>query len=125
MMSVGRERRRELRGDVGRRALDDFQLFVLVRIIDEHHEQEAVELRFGQRIGALLLDRVLRGQHEERIGQQVPLAADGDLLLLHGFQQAACVFGGVRLISSASTMLANSGPGRKRNSRVPVACLPE
>ena len=28
---------------------------------------------------------------------------------------AACVFGGVRLISSASTMLANSGPGRKRN----------
>ena len=32
-------------------------------------QQETVELGFGQRIGALLLDRVLRGQHEERIGQ--------------------------------------------------------
>ncbi len=34
---------------------------------------------------------------------------------------AACVLGGVRLISSASTMLAKIGPSRKRNSRVPVA----
>ena len=33
---------------------------------------------------------------------------------------AACVFGGVRLTSSASTTLANSGPSRKRNSRAPV-----
>ena len=44
-------------------------------------------LRFGQRIGAFLLDRVLRGQHEERIGQLVPHAADGDLPLLHRFEQ--------------------------------------
>ena len=33
---------------------------------------------------------------------------------------AACVFGGVRLISSASTMLAKSGPSRNRNSFSPV-----
>ena len=39
-------------------------------IVDEHVEHEAVELRFGQRIGAFLLDRVLRGQHEERLGQR-------------------------------------------------------
>ncbi len=32
---------------------------------------------------------------------------------------AACVFGGVRLISSASTTFAKTGPGTKRNSRVP------
>ena len=33
---------------------------------------------------------------------------------------AACVFGGARLISSASTMFANTGPGAKRNARLPV-----
>ena len=33
-----------------------------------HFEHEAVELGFGQRIGALLLDRVLGGQHQERSG---------------------------------------------------------
>ena len=33
---------------------------------------------------------------------------------------AACVFGGVRLISSARMTLENSGPSRKRNSRPPV-----
>ena len=30
------------------------------RVVDEHLHQEAVELRLGQRVGALLLDRVLR-----------------------------------------------------------------
>ena len=34
--------------------------------------------------------------------------------------RAACVLGGVRLISSARITLANSGPSRKRNSRLPV-----
>ena len=33
---------------------------------------------------------------------------------------AACVFGGVRLISSASTMLAKIGPGTKTNCLRPV-----
>ena len=34
---------------------------------------------------------------------------------------AACVLGGVRLISSASTMLAKIGPRTKRKFRCPVA----
>src|SRR5262245_7662178 len=34
---------------------------------------------------------------------------------------AAWVLGGVRLISSASTMLSNTGPGRKVNLRLPVS----
>ncbi len=34
---------------------------------------------------------------------------------------AACVFGGARLISSASTMLANTGPWTNWNSRRPSA----
>ena len=57
------------------------------RVADPELEHEAVELGLGQRIGALLLDRVLGGQHEERLGQRVGLPADGDLVLLHGLQQ--------------------------------------
>ena len=36
------------------------------RKVDADLEQEAVELRLGQRVGAFLLDRVLRGEHHER-----------------------------------------------------------
>ena len=52
-----------------------------------HLEEEAVELRFGERVGALLFHRVLRRQNMERFGQGVLDAADGDLMLLHGLQQ--------------------------------------
>ena len=36
------------------------------RVVDADVQQEAVELRFRQRVGAGLLERILRGQHEER-----------------------------------------------------------
>ena len=48
-------------------AQQDFLLLVPRGIADPHLEHEAVELRLGQRIGALLLDRVLGGEHEERL----------------------------------------------------------
>ena len=44
---------------------------VAVREVDVQLEQEAIELRLGQRIGALHLERVLRGQHEERLLERV------------------------------------------------------
>ena len=50
-------------------------------------EQEAVELGFGQRVGALLFDRVLGRDHHEVLAQIEALAVDRDLALLHGFQQ--------------------------------------
>ena len=49
-------------------ALHDLHLLRTVRIADDDVEHEAIELRFRQRIGAFLLDRVLRRQHEERFG---------------------------------------------------------
>ncbi len=70
-----------------RRAAGDFEFLVEARIVDEDLEHEAVLLGFGQRIGALLFDRVLRGQHEERIGQRVTHAADRHLPFLHRFEQ--------------------------------------
>jgi hypothetical protein len=47
----------------------------------------------------------------------VRVLADGDLALLHGFEQGACTLAGARLISSASTRLAKMGP--RRGVKVP------
>ena len=55
-------------------------------------EHEAIQLRLGQGIGALLLHGVLRGQHEKGRGEMVEMAARGDAVLLHRLQQ-----GGLRL----------------------------
>lgn len=49
--------------------------------------QEAVELGFGQRVGAFLLDRVLRGHDQKQRRQVVGAAAHADLALGHGFEQ--------------------------------------
>jgi hypothetical protein len=56
-------------------------------VVHEHLEQEAVDLRLGQRVGALGLDRVLGGQDQERPRDRVGLAAEGDLALLHDLQE--------------------------------------
>ena len=62
-------------------------LGVEVGIVDVDLQQEAVELRLGQRIGAFLLQRVLRRQHMKRPRQRVVLAGDRDAALLHRLQQ--------------------------------------
>jgi hypothetical protein len=75
-------------------APENLLLVVTVGIADEHLEHEPVELRLGQRVGALLLDRVLGGEHQKRLVQHVSLAADRHLLLLHRLQQGGLHLGG-------------------------------
>ena len=89
---LARKRRRDRGRDVGRRAPHDVELLLFLGIIDVRVEHEAVELGLGQRVGALVLDRVLRGQHEERLRELMPLAAGGDLVLLHRLQQGRLGF---------------------------------
>ena len=79
--------RLHLRDARGGGQVDHFHFVVRAQVIEHGVEQEAVELRFGQRIGAFELDRVLRGQHEERRRQLVLMAAHGAGKLLHGFEQ--------------------------------------
>ena len=67
---LGRQHRHDVVADGAGRCAGDFELLVERGVLHVHLEHEAVLLRFGQRIGSLLLDRVLRGQHEERIGQR-------------------------------------------------------
>ena len=50
-------------------------------------QQEAVELGFGQGIGAGLFQRILRGQHEEGFGQRMRGAGVADGVFLHGLEQ--------------------------------------
>jgi hypothetical protein len=56
-------------------------------------QQEAVELRFGQRVGALHLERVLRREHAERLLEHVRGAGDRDRALLHRLEQRALRLG--------------------------------
>src|SRR5215211_3744984 len=65
----------------------DLQLVVLGRVAERGLEEEAVELRLGEREGSLLLDRVLRREQQERRGQGPGDAVDGDLVLGHRLEQ--------------------------------------
>ena len=82
---------RERLPQLGRRdklALHDRQLLVVFRIVDQHLQHEAVDLRLGQRVGPFGLDRVLRRHHEERIRNRVARVPDCDLPLLHHLEQS-------------------------------------
>jgi hypothetical protein len=75
------------------RALDDDLLLGSARIADLDHEQESIDLRFGQPVGALLLDRVLRRHDDEGLLERVGAVADRDLALLHRLEQRALHLG--------------------------------
>ena len=55
--------------------------------------QEAIELRFGQRIGAFHFDGILGGHDQEGRFEFVRGGAAGDGPLLHGFEQRGLCFG--------------------------------
>jgi hypothetical protein len=67
--------------------LEDLLLVGEGRIAQTKAHQKAIELRLGQGEGALVLDGVLGGEHEERAGQQARLAFDRNLVFAHALQQ--------------------------------------
>ena len=84
-------------------------LFVGRRIVDLDVEHEAVELGLGQRIGPFLLDRVLRGDGEERLGQRIGRLPDRHFALLHRLQQR-----GLRLGRRAVDFVGQQNVGEDR-----------
>ncbi len=58
-----------------------------VRIAEANLHQKAIELGFGQRIGPLELDRVLRRERGERRREPMARAVDRDLALFHRLEQ--------------------------------------
>src|SRR5213596_582253 len=76
--------------------------------LDAH--QETVELRFGQRVRAVVLDGILRGDDEKGCGSGSVLPSTVTCASFMASRSADCVRGVVRLISSARTTLAKIGP---------------
>src|SRR5438876_610812 len=63
------------------------------RIADDDLHHETVHLRFGQAVGALVLDGVLRREHREEVGQGMGLPPDRDLTFLHRLEECALHLG--------------------------------
>ena len=85
-----RPRRRRDARRAGRRrpgTAGDPALRLGVGVSDPEPDEEPVELRLGQGERALVLDRVLGGQHDERVGQATGGALDRDLALLHRLEE--------------------------------------
>jgi len=73
---------------VGCAAAQDLPLSFVrwVTHLDAH--QKAIQLRFRQRISAVVFHRVLRGDNQEGLRQRKGAAVDCDLRFVHGFQQS-------------------------------------
>ena len=75
--------------------------------LDAH--QKAIELRFRQRIGAVMFDGILRGDDQKRLRQRMRFAVDGDLRFVHGFKQR-----GLRARRGAVDFVGEHDVGEKR-----------
>jgi hypothetical protein len=62
-------------------------LLVGTRIAHREPDHEAVHLGLGQRVGPLVLHRVLGREDEERAGELVREHVDRDVALLHALEQ--------------------------------------
>ena len=88
------EQRLERYPPVGRGTSQHLDLLVGLGIVEHEAEHEAVLLRLGKWVGALLLDRVLGGKHEEGLVELVRVAADGHTVFLHRLEQRRLRLGG-------------------------------
>ena len=109
--STGSRRASVVLGAPGR-LQQDAPLVLGRRVVDADAQQEAIHLRLGQRVGAVVLLGVLRGDDQERLrraGGSRPSTETWPSFIASS--SALCVRGVVRLISSASTRFAKIGPG--------------
>ena len=100
-------------GELGRlleRARDHGQLLVVRRVVDQDLQHEAVDLRLGQGIGALRLDRVLGREHEERLRDRERVVPDRHLVLLHHLEQRRLHLGRRAVDLVGEQEVAEDGP---------------
>src|SRR5262249_39881763 len=71
----------------------DVSFFVARWIIDLDLHQKTIELRFWQRIDALVFQWILRGDDKKRLWQRRGVRPNRRLSFLHGFQEGALHFG--------------------------------
>ena len=71
----------------GMMTLEDGAFVRAAGIIDANFNEEAVELGFGEGVGALKLERILGGEDGEEVVEGVSFTVDGDLALFHAFEK--------------------------------------
>lgn len=79
---------------IGGATAQDFALVSRVGVANAQSHKETIQLRLRQRVGTVVFERVLRGQHHERPAERVGAAVNGDLPLVHRFQQGGLGFRG-------------------------------
>ena len=90
----GVERRRKLRAFPALLVdVEDLDLGVGFGVADVDAHEEAVELGLRELVGPFQLDGVLGGEHEKGLGDEVWLAVDGHLVLLHHLEQGGLGLG--------------------------------
>ena len=89
------------------------------RVAHRDADEEAVDLRLGQRVGPLEVDGVLRGEDEERERELEAVALDGDLPLLHRLEQRALGLGGRAVDLVGEDDVREDGAGAERERAVP------
>ena len=89
--------------------IEHFQFGGGGRIAHRQPRGKAVALRFGQRVGAFHLDRVLGGNHHERGRKSIGLPVDGRLPLFHALEQRR-----LRLWRRAVDLVADDDVGEHR-----------
>ena len=67
--------------------VENGHLGLRVGIADVETHEESVELRFGQFVGAIEFDGVLRRENDERVGHDAWLPIDGDLMFFHHLEK--------------------------------------
>jgi hypothetical protein len=94
-------------------ALHDTVQFLARGVGHQDFHEEAVELRFGQRVGALHFDGILGGHHQEWTFQLVSGGAAGDGALLHGLQQRGLGLGSGAVDFIGQHQVGEDGTGLK------------
>ena len=82
------------RGRIDAHAGHDLELFGGCGVSDDDLHEEPVALRLRQQVHTFGLDRVLRREHQERIGNEMRDARDRDLALGHHLEQRRLHLGG-------------------------------
>ena len=98
--------------------LDDHELLVGLRVAERRLEEEAVELRLGEREDALVVERVLR-REDRGTGSAGARDSPSTVICRSAIASSSALWvrGIARLISSTSRMFVNAGPGWNSNTR--------
>ena len=106
-----------------RRRIQHPPLGELIGVIDIDLQQKAVELGLGQRIGTLLLQRVLGRQHMERRGHIIAHPRHRDVMLLHRLQQRRLGLGAGAIDLVSHQQLGKHRPFHEPEAATAAGCF--